>query len=88
MTVKELIKSMNACLTCKYGCNECSFFNCDKQYRCQDLLANAIEEKFNELVELLDDKVNHHYYDILEFYQEENDKLREKFEEIKSILDN
>ena len=86
MTVKDLIKSVQACLTSKYGCRECVFCECDNQCRCQDLLAQAVEDKFNELVELLDDKVNHHYYDTLEFYQEENTELREKLEAIKDVV--
>ena len=84
MTVKDLIKSVQACLTSKYGCRECVFCDCENQCNCQALLARAVEEKFGELVELLDDKVNHHYYDTFEFYQEENAELREKLEAIVS----
>ena len=88
MTVKDLVKSVYVCLTDKYyGCSECAFFDCNRQYNCQDLLAEAVEEKFNELTELLGDSVNHHYYDTLEFYQEEYAKLIEKIEEVKFILD-
>ena len=85
MTVKDLIKSVNACIT-RGRCIECVFFECDNQCRCQELLAQAVEDKFGELVELLDDKVNHHYYDTLEFYQEENAELRAKLEAIEAVL--
>lgn len=82
MTVKDLIKSVNACLTSKWGCQACVFCDCDNPCNCKDFLAKAVEEKFGELVEFIDDKVNHHYYDMIEFYQEENAELREKLEAI------
>lgn len=84
MTVKELIKSVNACLTPHGGCGECVFCECDNPCNCKALLAKAVEDKFGELVDLLDDVTNHHYYDMLEFYQEENTALREKLEAIGS----
>lgn len=86
MTVKELIKSVKACLTSQYGCKDCVFCDCDNGARCQVLLAQAVEEKFGELVGLLDDKANHHYYDTLEFYQEENTVLRRQLEAIEAVL--
>lgn len=53
---------------------------------CQMNLAQATIDKLNELVELLDDKVNHHYYDTLEQYQEMNTALQSKLDKIESIL--
>ena len=87
MTVKDLVESVNACLTSQGGCSACVFCECDNPCNCKNLLAQAVEEKFGELVELLDDKVNHHYYDTLEFYQEENIALREKFDKIVTLLE-
>lgn len=86
MTVKDLVRSVNACLTSQGGCGACVFCDCDNPARCQYLLAQAVEDKFGELVELLDDKVNNHYYDTLEFYQEENAELRAKLEAIEAVL--
>ena len=87
MTAKDLIKSVNACITAHGRCIECVFFECANPCKCQDLLAQAVEDKFGELVELLDDKVNHHYYDTLEFYQEENAELRAKLDAIEAVLE-
>ena len=84
MTIKDLIQSVNACLTSQGGCGACVFCDCDNPCKCKALLAKAVEEKFGELVELLDDRVNHHYYDMLEFYQEENSELRARLEAIES----
>ena len=86
MTVKDLVKSVKACLTSQYKCQDCVFCNCDQNMRCQILLAQAVEKKFGELVNLLDDKANHHYYDTLEFYQEENAELRWQLEAIEAVL--
>lgn len=86
MTVNDLVKSVTACLTSRGGCRECVFCDCDNAARCKYLLAQAVEDKFDELVELLDDKVNHHYYDMLEFYQAENTELRGQLEAIESVL--
>ena len=49
-------------------------------------LARATIDKLNELVELLDDKVNHHYYETLEQYQEMNSELQNKLDQIEAIL--
>ena len=86
MTVKDLIKSVNACLTSQGGCGACVFCNCDNPCNCKALLAKVVEDKLNELVELFDDMTNHHYYDMLEFYQEENAELRGQLEAIEAVL--
>ena len=86
MKVNDIIKSVRACITDEYSCTECLFFECDKQLNCQKLLAQAVEDKFNELVELLDDTVNHHYYDTLETLQEENTVLNDKLDQIRQIV--
>ena len=75
MTIKQLINSIDICLSGTNKCDECIFFS---KVQCKFQLAEEIKYKFNELTSLLDDKVNHHYYDTLEFYQEENTKLREQ----------
>ena len=53
---------------------------------CQKRLINATIEKLDELVNLLDDQVNHHYYDTLEELQEDNIRLRDKLDKIEKIL--
>jgi hypothetical protein len=54
---------------------------------CQQELARLTVEKFQELIHLLDDKVNHHYYETLEFYQEDNIRLTNRLNMIGEILD-
>ncbi len=85
--MKDLVRSVNACLTSQGGCRECVFCDCENPARCRCLLAQAVEDKFDELVELLDDKVNHRYYDMLELYQEENAELRAKLDAIEAVLE-
>jgi len=89
MTVNDIIKAQEVCFiqhrpSCGY-CTDCPLIDNDDT-PCQMTLAQATIDKLKELTELLDDKVNHHYYDTLEFYQEENIKLREKLEAIETIL--
>ena len=86
LRVEDLIKSVRACLIGEYSCGECAFYNCDRNQNCQYLLAEAVENKFGELVNLLDDKVNHHYYDTLEHYQEESIELRDKIDKVLEII--
>lgn len=88
MTVKELTDSLYACIMCKHNCKQCAFSIYGAKYNCQHFLIKAVEQKFEELVGLLDDSVNHHYYDTLEFYQEENDRLRDKLDKIKEFVNN
>ena len=86
LKVTDIIKSVKACITDEYSCVDCLFIKCDKKQNCQQLLAQAVEDKFNELVNLLDDKVNHHYYDTLESLQEENSDLRSRMEQIQELI--
>ena len=92
MTVKEIIKAQEICFLkqsredCCY-CKECPIFEVKTPQNCQAYLAETTIKKLNELVELLDDSVNHHYYDTLESLQEMNTKLANKIDSIKEIID-
>ena len=85
MTVKEIIKAQKICYFGIHSCEPCPFYESYDETICRQALARTTIDKLKELTELLDDKVNHHYYDTLEFYQEENAKLRKKLEAIKTI---
>ena len=91
MTANQIIKALEICFLrqgsddCGY-CKECPVMELDMTEHCQKFLAKNTIAKINELVMLIDDTVNHHYYDTLELYQEENMKLRDKLEEIEAIL--
>ena len=91
MKVKDLIKAQEICFLkqsreeCGY-CKECPLFDLKIPQNCQTLLAEETIKKLNELVELLDDKVNHHYYDTLDFLQNENSSLREKIDKAVELL--
>ena len=92
MTVKEIIKAQEICFLkqsredCCY-CKECPIFEIKTPQNCQAYLAENTIKKLNELVELLDDNVNHHYYDTLEYLQERNTELANKLDSIKEIID-
>lgn len=98
MTVNDIIKAQECCYflnggcedtcstsSCSY-CQECPIREVERGANCQKILAQLTIDKLKELVELLDDKVNHHYYDTLEFYQEENNKLINKLNKITEAL--
>ena len=90
LTVDEIIKGQRACFlqdnnSCEY-CTECPFKDIEEASNCQRLLAQATIIKLKELVNLLDDKVNHHYYETLEQYQEINSELQLKLDKIEDIL--
>ena len=91
MTVKEIIKAQEVCFLKqrfdgKRCCTDCPIFEVKTSQNCQAYLAENTIKKLNELVELLDDKVNHHYYDTLDQYQEMNSELQSKLDQIESIL--
>ena len=92
MTVKEIIKAQEICFLrqsredCGY-CKECPIFEIETPQNCQAYLAENTIKKLNELVELLDDSVNHHYYDTLESLQEINIGLTNKLDSINEIVD-
>ena len=91
LTVNEIIRAQEICFledreSCGY-CTQCPLKDIDYNKNCQKTLAQATIDKLKELTELLDDKVNHHYYDTLEHYQEENEQLRNKFDQICEILE-
>jgi Zn-dependent alcohol dehydrogenase len=91
MTVNEIIKAQEICFLrqsreeCGY-CKECPVFQLNKTEHCQKFLAENTIKKLNDLTTLLDDKVNHHYYDTLEFLQNENISLREKIDKAVELL--
>lgn len=91
MKVKDLIKAQEICFLkqsreeCGY-CKECPLCEVETPQNCQALLAEETIKKLNELVELLDDKVNHHYYDTLEELVEENSDLRSRMEQIQELI--
>ena len=84
MTVKDIIRAHQACFI-ENCCTNCPLIT-PRQGNCQITLARETIDKLNNLTELLDDKVNHHYYDTLEFYQEENTKLINRLNKIHSAL--
>lgn len=90
MKVKDLIKAQEICFLkqsreeCGY-CKECPLCELETPQNCQTLLAEETIKKLNELVELLDDKVNHHYYDTLEQLVEDNQDLRNRLDSIQSL---
>ena len=87
LTVKEIIESQKICFLGKLRCTECPMYPIRVQSgNCSKKLAQATIDKLNELVELLDDKVNHHYYETLDQYQEMNSELQSKLDQIESIL--
>lgn len=92
MTVNEIIKAQEICFIrqnrdeCGY-CKECPLFELSTGENCQKVLSRATIDRLNELTDLLDDKVNHHYYETLEFYQEETSKYISKIDKIREIID-
>lgn len=91
MTTKDIIKAQEICFLtqrfdCGNYCKDCPIFEVKTPQNCQAYLAENTIKKLNELVELLDDNVNHHYYDTLEFLQNENISLREKIDKAVELL--
>ena len=92
MTVNDIIKAQEICFLrqgsndCSY-CKECPIMELNMTEHCQKFLAENTIKKLNELTTLLDDTINHHYYDTLEYYQEENEKLRSLLDEIQIIIE-
>ena len=92
MLVKDIIKAHECCYflnktdSCTY-CQECPLRELEAGQNCQRALARFTIEKLTELTELLDDTVNHHYYDTLDYLQERNLNLTNKLDSIKEIID-
>ena len=92
MTVNEIIKAQEICFLrqtndeCGY-CKECPIMELNMTEHCQKFLAENTIKKLNELTTLLDDNVNHHYYNTLESLQEINIELTNKLDSIKEIID-
>ena len=91
MTVNEIIKAQEICFIrqnrndCGY-CKECPIFELEMTEHCQKFLAENTIKKLNELTTLLDDTVNHHYYDTLEALQEDNISLYDKIQKAVELL--
>ena len=91
MTVNEIIKAQEICFfrqnryDCGY-CKDCPIMEKELTEHCQKFLAENTIKKLNELTTLLDDTVNHHYYDTLETLQEDNISLRERIERAMELL--
>lgn len=91
MTVNEIIKAHEICFLsqkfdCGNYCKDCPVMKYQEPQNCQAYLAENTIKKLNELVELLDDNVNHHYYNTLESLQEMNTELGNKLDSIKEII--
>ena len=89
MTIDNIIKAYNSCFRVDgLSCKDCPLFETEEKERtCQKILSDETIEKLTSMRDLLDDKVNHHYYDMLEFYQEENVSLRTALDEIRVFVD-
>ena len=91
LTVNEIIKAQEICFIrqnrndCGY-CKECPIFELEMTEHCQKFLAENTIKKLNELTTLLDDTVNHHYYDTLEALQEDNISLYDKIQKAVELL--
>ena len=91
MTVNEIIKAQEICFIrqnrddCGY-CKECPIMELNMTEHCQKFLAENTIKKLNELTTLLDDTVNHHYYDTLEALQEDNISLYDKIQKAVELL--
>lgn len=88
MTINNIIKAYNSCFGVDgLSCTDCPLFETEEKERtCQKILADETIEKLTSMRDLLDDKVNHHYYDMLEFYQEENTSLRTALDKIRMFV--
>lgn len=88
MTINNIIKAHRACSRVDgLSCTDCPLFETEKRERsCQKILSDLTIEKLTSMRDLLDDKVNHHYYDMLEFYQEENASLRAALDKIRLFV--
>lgn len=89
MTLDDIIKAHNCCHRIhNLSCTECPFYKIKKtDMNCEEILVELTIQTLISMRNLLDDKVNHHYYDMLEFYQEENARLRNNLDEIKAFVD-
>lgn len=91
MTVNDIIKAQEICFIrqenaeCGY-CKECPVMKLTTTENCQKFLAENTVKKLKELTSLIDDNINHHYYDTLEYYQEQNSNLIDKLDSILSII--
>lgn len=88
MTIDHIIKALNCCRRIyNFSCADCPLYKVEESDRtCQDVLYESIVEKLTRMRDLIDDRVNHHYYETLEFYQEENDRLRNNLDRIKEFV--
>lgn len=88
MTINNIIKAYNSCFGVDgLSCKDCPLFETEEKERsCQKILSDETIKKLTSMRDLLDDKVNHHYYDMLEFYQEENTALRTALDKIRMFV--
>ena len=88
MTINNIIKAYNSCFGVDgLSCKDCPLFEIEEKERsCQKILSDETIEKLTSMRDLLDDKINHHYYDTLEFYQEENTSLRTALDKIRMFV--
>ena len=87
MKLNDIIRALDICLVQNNNytshCAVCPLFGCED---CKKVLVDTAAEKLTSMRNLLDDSINHHYYDTLEEYQEENAVLRDQLRQIEAIL--
>lgn len=84
MKTDDIIRAQKCC--CEADCTDCPLQDLSEKVNCQIYLAEITIKKLSEMRDLVDDKVNHHYYDTLEYYQEENTRLRDALYEIEGFI--
>ena len=89
MTVENIIKAHKCCFRIdNLSCADCPLDEIEeKDKSCEKILTELTIEKLTSMRDLLDDKINHHYYDTLEYYQEENTQLRDRLDKIRMFVD-
>lgn len=83
MKLNDIINAQRLCA--KGKCDGCPL----KDKLSENCVAELAEEtitKIEELKDLVDDTVNHHYYDTLEELQNDNEQLTKAFTDISTII--
>lgn len=93
LKVTDIIKAHDICFlkTGQDDCGHCTIcpmfdYKVEEGETCQQALAKITIMKLTQMKELLDNTVNHHYYDTLEQYQELSSELQSKLDAIEQIL--
>lgn len=90
MKLNDVIKALDICLArngdSRDHCQVCPLFGLTDSSNCKKMLANLAAEKLITQRDLLDDQVNHHYYDMLDEYMEENARLSACLQMIEDVL--